>query len=226
MEWFKHTTTASNSKELRRLEKTYGFAGIGFYWKLYEKIQLNGGAFPMEEALSWARREFSSIKIRAVLCDSGLFDVDEFDMVHLAVNQTMEDEQNPSASESVADSDEQNPSTSENAAKNNGESAPTPARKEEKDKKDKREKGIGRVRQLLTLAATPEEQKFYQEMLDKFPNVCKLDDPLTYDEYLRIKKWNPDCDVGGLLQAMQNFRPLNKKYRSAYLTLKNWVKRE
>ena len=205
-----------------------GFAGVGCYWKLYEKIKLNDGAYPLEEALSWARRDFSNQKIKKVIFDFNLFAVDELNMIHCVPEDAAPVHDSiDNTVKSDAKNDEQTQNLQKSDTENDEQTQPnTPARKEEKDKKDKREKGIGRVRQLLTLAATPEEQKFYQEMLDKFPNVCKLDDPLTYDEYLRIKKWNPDCDVGGLLQAMQNFRPLNKKYRSAYLTLKNWVKRE
>ena len=83
-----------------------------------------------------------------------------------------------------------------------------------------------RVRQLLTLATTPQEQRFYEEMIVKCPHVCQLQEPLTYEQYQQLRIRYPTLNVGEVMRAMENHVPLKKKYRSAYLTLNNWLKRE
>ncbi len=110
----------------------------------------------------------------------------------------------------------------------NDEQSPSnaPARIE-KTRIDKKEEssGIKRVRQMLTLAPSPEEKRFYEEMLEKCPHVCMMREPLTYQQFMQLRARYPTLHVGEMMRQMENYSLLNKKYRSAYLTLSNWMRR-
>ena len=59
------------------------------------------------------------------------------------------------------------------------------------------------------------------------PEVSKMEQPFTIDQYKKIKERYPDsAQIRQLLLAMQNWKTLRKKNRSAYLTILNWKKIE
>lgn len=63
-------------------------------------------------------------------------------------------------------------------------------------------------------------------MEENTPNVFKLSSPLTEKQYLKIKeKYNSD-QLKEILLAMENYKELNNKYRSVYLTFLKWAKKE
>ena len=51
MEFFKHSTTAQYSEDLKKIEHTYGVAGLGFYWKTIETLFLGQKPTPMIKLL-------------------------------------------------------------------------------------------------------------------------------------------------------------------------------
>ena len=73
----------------------------------------------------------------------------------------------------------------------------------------------------------PENERiFYEGMLENYPNVCKLDDPLTYKQYKKLQEKYDTSIITDVLMAMENKKDLTKKYRSAYLTLNKWIQLE
>jgi hypothetical protein len=56
-------------------------------------------------------------------------------------------------------------------------------------------------------------------------NVGKMKEPLTYDEFMKLKKTVDKEQLKTLLQSMHNWQPLLKKNNSAYLTIVTWSKR-
>ena len=250
MEWFKHKIAASRSR-LECIEMTYGFAGLGFYWKLYEDVMMCNGALPLAFALSSARRDFPQKKIKSIIYDFGLFTVDSHNMVHI-VEDVEEETVDEQAASAPAVDDRRDVISAKNvevdtkndviSAKNvevttkidvisakNDEQSPSnaPARIEENRIKNREEVGgIKRVRQMLTLTTSPEEKRFYEGMLEKCPHVCMMREPLTYQQFQQLRARYPTLHVGEMMQQMENYSLLNKKYRSAYLTLNNWMRRE
>lgn len=81
---------------------------------------------------------------------------------------------------------------------------------------------------------TPKSEKPKNENFEKFklwiadnaPNVAKLKEPFTEEQFERIKKEFPLPLIQDTLVSMHNFRELLKKYVSANLTFRKWVKRD
>ena len=68
--------------------------------------------------------------------------------------------------------------------------------------------------------------KFKNWISQNAPQVSKMKEPFTIDEFENLKL---DFDVGfiqNLIQAMHNYKPLLQKNQSANLTFRNWAKRE
>ena len=81
---------------------------------------------------------------------------------------------------------------------------------------------------------TPKPEKPKNENFEKFknwitenaPNVSKLKEPFTEEQFERIKKEFPLQLIQDTLVSMHNFRELLKKYVSANLTFRKWAKRD
>ena len=81
---------------------------------------------------------------------------------------------------------------------------------------------------------TPKSEKPKNENFEKFklwiadnaPNVAKLKEPFTEEQFERIKKEFPLPLIQDTLVSMHNFRELLKKYVSANLTFRKWAKRD
>ena len=69
--------------------------------------------------------------------------------------------------------------------------------------------------------------KNFQEWIKKnTPRVNQLKEPITIDQFFKLKQKLSKETVQKLLTAMQNYKPLLTKSISAYLTILNWSKRE
>ena len=86
----------------------------------------------------------------------------------------------------------------------------------------------------VTHDPTPKSEKPKNENFEKFklwiadnaPNVAKLKEPFTEEQFERIKKEFPLPLIQDTLVSMHNFRELLKKYVSANLTFRKWAKRD
>lgn len=67
--------------------------------------------------------------------------------------------------------------------------------------------------------------KFNDWLKNNAPNVLKMKEPITEEQFQKLKKFDRQA-LKETLIAMHNFKDLKKKYISAYLTLNNWVKRQ
>lgn len=63
-------------------------------------------------------------------------------------------------------------------------------------------------------------------MQENTPNVLKLSSPLTEKQYAKIKEKYNSEQLKHILLAMENYKELNKKYRSVYLTFLKWASKE
>lgn len=74
-------------------------------------------------------------------------------------------------------------------------------------------------------APTPYEnlQKWMEE---NTPHVLKMDSPITEKQYQKLKEKYRHDQLVEILQAMENYKDLCKKYTSAYLTFLKWAKKE
>ena len=61
---------------------------------------------------------------------------------------------------------------------------------------------------------------------NNLPEVSRLENQLTETECEKLLAEYPDQMIKTVLSAMENYKPLLKKYKSVNLTLRNWLKRE
>lgn len=57
-----------------------------------------------------------------------------------------------------------------------------------------------------------------------YPTILKLK-PITTEECEKLLKTNTKKEIDDVLQAMENYKGLEKKYKVAYLTISTWLKR-
>jgi len=63
-------------------------------------------------------------------------------------------------------------------------------------------------------------------VLKELPNVSKMKKQLTYEECEKILSKFDKHKIKAVLESMENYRELNKKYTSVNLTLQNWLRRD
>lgn len=87
MDFFIHTTKASDSAKLKKLQDDYKLAGLGFYWKVVELLMLCPIKVHFNTILTLREGPISFNKVKAILNDYDLFDVDENNYVTLKVDK-------------------------------------------------------------------------------------------------------------------------------------------
>lgn len=71
----------------------------------------------------------------------------------------------------------------------------------------------------------PDFLKFQKWILENAPQVAKLKEPFTQEQYFKIRDAYSGELTADVLMAMHNKKDLLKSYNSAYLTFLNWAKR-
>lgn len=84
--WFKHHGKASADPRMRMLKEAFGYAGIGVYWEIVERIETWGdGQYPRKELVAVLRNHRVSGKmLNSILDDFFLFEKNEYDDVVLS----------------------------------------------------------------------------------------------------------------------------------------------
>lgn len=70
-----------------------------------------------------------------------------------------------------------------------------------------------------------DEQRFVDGMTATYPHVMKMQQPLTLQQYQELCSEYSSERIKEVLVAMENYKQLTTKNRSAVLTLRNWIKR-
>ena len=76
-----------------------------------------------------------------------------------------------------------------------------------------------------THTPTPYEN-FQKWMKENTPSVLKLKNGITEEQYRKIRNDYSYEQLVSVLQSMENYKELTKKYTSAYLTFLKWAKRD
>lgn len=80
------------------------------------------------------------------------------------------------------------------------------------------------VKDIVLLIEDDGFKKFKKWIGEKAPNVLKMKEPFTSDEYLRLKSEFGISDIQHVLQSMHNHAQLLKKYVSANLTFRTFMR--
>lgn len=70
-----------------------------------------------------------------------------------------------------------------------------------------------------------EQEAFYKGMKERYPYVAKMENPLTYDEYLKLLTKYSRIKIHMNLRAMNNWKGLTKR-RNAFDTLDDWCMKD
>lgn len=71
---------------------------------------------------------------------------------------------------------------------------------------------------------TEEELAFHNGMVEKYPNVMKLKEPLGLEQYRKLVSEFGKETIVAKLDAMENYKPLLQKNNSANRTIRNWIR--
>lgn len=87
MDFFIHSTKASDSAKLKKLQDDYKLAGLGFYWKVVELLMLCPVKVHFNTILTLREPPIKFNVVKAILNDYDLFNVDENNYVTLKVDK-------------------------------------------------------------------------------------------------------------------------------------------
>lgn len=108
-------------------------------------------------------------------------------------------------------------------------------KKADKKKKDMKEKkrnilytkktnGKIVVNEEFAKSLTLEEKNFYESMANDFPQICQLQEPLTYQQYIVLVQRYPRREVILNMGLLENYS-MKSKYVSVYRALLNWLQK-
>ncbi len=116
---------------------------------------------------------------------------------------------------------------------NNGETiGEHPGRQEGKGREGKGKEGEAASPEPTPEGIYPKEvlesfKKFQTWISENAPNVAKMKEPFTIDQYVKLTKKGIDpAEIRRLLASMHNYKPLLTKNLSAYLTLIKWNEKQ
>lgn len=241
IEFIKVSSTAFYSEAIKRLQQRYGLEGVGFYFMALQQLAINHGWQPLSHLLALRYRGMPMRTIEEIVRTSGLFDINVDSIVTLAdgvdngisgfkesqfykCKTTRPWEQymdipkyRPSRKLARIPADTSADTVADTSADTSAEtSAETSvhaghlfanANKGELDKELELERA--------------HEHKFYQFMDHHCPHLALMPEPLTYDQYKRLKAHFAADDIRDVLIGMENRTDMN--YRSAYLTAMRWL---
>lgn len=87
-----------------------------------------------------------------------------------------------------------------------------------KDNKDNNKKEI-------IIEKDPDVLRFLAYMQKEYPHVCKMKNPMTLEEYNKLRElgYTPD-QIASKLDVLENRDDYIRRYRSPYLCVRNWLK--
>jgi len=71
-----------------------------------------------------------------------------------------------------------------------------------------------------------EFEKFAEWIETHAPDLNRLKEPISIQQYWKLREHYKKIEITNMCEKMHNNANLTKKYKSAYITLKNWLKNE
>ena len=246
MNFFIHTTKASDSAKLKKLQDDYKLAGLGFYWKVVELLMLCPIKVHFNTILTLREPPIKFNVVKAILNDYDLFNVDENNYVTLKIDKGNGiGEKSLESYLSFLGSSSRASGVSHASRASSGVSlgASSPAcssdnKKEFKNKiivdnknESKADEGTQSDISRFTDALCKNRPDIAEEvMIESFlkkncPHLFEMEQPLTVIEYGWLKKKYTDKQVQDVLQDMNNDTNVIRTKRSAYQTALSWLRK-
>lgn len=248
MEYFLHSTMARYADALKQLEHDYGLAAVGFFWKAVELIFVNNGVASYAAVLALRARPLRFNQAVAIVKYNQLFVFNK----HEATVRLNPDVQNglyrmprrlsssrrrtdagTGASTGVGEASvqaEAGASVGTEACTDVGADASphasVPAVPSEIERREKEEVCENNLRATHTREVPKElqtEQMLQTFLASRCPSLLEMEEPLTVDEYLELRRRYDRHDIEQVLLDMHNdFRTANA--RSCYALADKWLR--
>lgn len=80
--------------------------------------------------------------------------------------------------------------------------------------------------QIAPAPSSAIEKEFYANMQANYPHICQMKAPLTYAEYLRLKRDFTREQLLNTLNNMENYPKLTSNNLSANRTIRKWISQD
>ena len=213
--YFSHDYNARSDVKIKRLIAKHGLLGYGIYWSIIEDLYQNANALPLDcESIAFDLRTNEEV-VQSIINDFDLFIIEGKEFGSLSVQRRLEErvERSKKAQKSAYSRWNKNA----NALQPQSDSNAIKERKGKENKESKEELREAKPKNKITI------------WLDKnCPTVQKMKEPITYEQAEKLLNDFPTDKEKAILAdtflAMENHSQLLKKYKSANLTVRNWVK--
>jgi hypothetical protein len=220
--YFSHDYNARNDRKLMKLRFKMKMQGIGIYWCLVEMLYEEGGKISFSDIPTISEElRIKEGLIDQVLTSFDLFENDGNFFWSNSVKRRLDKrlEKSEKAKESAS-----HRWNNANGMRTHNEGN---AIKERKGKKIKEKKMS--IAGETSPTHTQEEVLGFKEVqkwiIDKAPRVSDMKEPLTIDQYLKLKERFPKDLIAKLILKMHNWGDL-KKRQSAYLTFLSFAEKD
>lgn len=206
--YFPHFSNARTDRKLRRARKELGIEGYAIYFMILEVLrEQEDFAYPLED-IDLLADDFgtSEPKVEAVVKAYGLFRIDDDNFFY-----------SPKLIEYLKPYLDRSKRAREAALKRwHGDSDANALPEQSKSnaskvKESKREES---------------KVKDISPLISELKNVKRMDNPLTVEQGEKLISEYGEQSVKDILMRMENWKPLNKKNKSTYLTANNWLSKD
>lgn len=232
MDFFIHSTKAGDAAKLKKLQDDYKLAGLGFYWKVVELLMLCPIKVHFNSILTLREPPISFNKVKAIINDYDLFEVDENNYVTLKIDKgngigekslesylsffssssRASDVSHESHASSRASSDA---CTDASSGASSGACTLTRSIFEEiKFIKENSESENERTQQFVN-----------NFLMKKCPHLYKMEQHITAKEYKRLLLRYSETQIEDVLLSMENDKKVYLEKRSVFQTALSWLKK-
>lgn len=227
--YFSHDYNARHDPKLLALRRVLGLEGLGAYWCLIEFMYEQGGAITVQQAHDLAYDlQCSHDLLHTVISDFGLFQEDKNDAGFttiicssvtkrlMARNEKAEKYRKNARSRWNDANDEQDEKDCNAIAlplQSNGNAL--------KERKGKERKINNEPKNIELSLGEPDH--VLSDVLKNLPQVSRLKKQMTPKEAEKLLAEFSRPEIESVLESMENYNGLTKKYSSVYLTAKKWM---
>jgi hypothetical protein len=205
--YFPHFANARHDRKLRRVRKELGIEGYAIYFMTLEVLrEQEDFAYPLSD-LDLLADDFgtSEAKVEAIVTAYNLFDVDADKFFY-----------SPKLIEYLTPYLERSRRARKAALKRwNGDSDANALPEHSKCNASKVKK-----------SKVKKSKEELSPLISDFTNIQKMQEPLTQEQGQKLINEFGKMKVQETLMAMENWKPLVNKNKSAYLTASTWIRRD
>ena len=212
MQFFLHSSTANRSMKLEQLKAKHGLAGIGFYWQAVELIMAFNEKVPIDFFLAFRYKPIRFRDVYDIIENYGLFDVDAQHMVSLRID--LENGIGDASINNLLKFISVNDPTRVSSHASSGASSGASLRPGHCD--------IDKEKIRVEIEA---QKQFDSFMEARCPHLLLMEEPLTLEDFRKLKKYFTWGQIQEVLLDMENDNNLYQNKRNGYQTALSWLNR-